>query len=143
MTTLSFEDLHTICEIAGICLADDADRITVAENLDLSDDELKRISLLVDAIMKDEKPLCIPFALHEKGEVEHPRTINSQIRLWKDDFGVSFEGYGSCDVSGEEAEIVAVELYDDHLRVMTWSDISREDPLVIHMEEAREEKRPE
>jgi hypothetical protein len=81
----------------------------------------------------------LPFVLTDQdgraGEIKGRVDINGGA------LAIYIEGYGSFDSQDGWGSPIWIEIYRGELRVITYPDINNEDPVIISMEEARENNR--
>ncbi len=53
------------------------------------------------------------------------------------------EGYGESLAADGKGLPIGIEYYEGQLRVLLWTDINKDESLIVHMERAREEGRKE
>lgn len=73
--------------------------------------------------------------------VEHPanRKINTVVRFANNQIDFRFDGYGDCGTMPGYGSPLLIEIANDELRVVIFSDINQEDPThIISMEGAKE-----
>jgi hypothetical protein len=87
--------------------------------------------------------VAIPFRLAEKcDEVEEKRPVTGMLHLYiGHDVGIHFDGYEALGTDGPDAEAVALELWNEELRILAWPIRTNEEPTIIDMEGARGQTR--
>lgn len=81
----------------------------------------------------------IPFSLEDGSE--HDKIIAGSIRIGNGVLAIHVDGYGECGVEDGYGDVAYLELYDGRLRLISFVDINKEEPIIIDLEEAREDKR--
>ena len=78
-------------------------------------------------------------------EGEHPdRSVRISVENVNNTIYIKPEGYGYMCSLDNAGIPVLIEIWEDELRVVVWSDINQEDPThIISLEKAREENRNE
>ena len=82
-----------------------------------------------------DEPCVVPFTLKEENPL---REVKGQFMIYPHNAGIAFDGYATATMNGPKAEVVAIEIYEEQLRVMLWSDEKKEDPTIISLEAARD-----
>ena len=87
--------------------------------------------------------VAIPFHLAEKcDEVGEKRPVTGMLHLYiGHDVGIHFDGYEAPGIDGPDAETVALELWNEELRILAWPIHTNEEPTIIDMEGARGQTR--
>jgi len=87
--------------------------------------------------------VAIPFHLAEKcDEVGEKRPVTGMLHLYiGHDVGIHFDGYEAPGIDGQDAETVALELWNEELRILAWPIHTNEEPTIIDMEGARGQTR--
>ena len=83
--------------------------------------------------------VAIPFHLAEKcDKVEEKRPVTGMLHLYiGHDVGIHFDGYEALGTDEPDAETVALELWNEQLRILAWPNRTVEEPTIIDMEGAR------
>jgi hypothetical protein len=83
-------------------------------------------------------PLSIPFRLKENNlENKQQCEVAGQFAVLSNDVGIRFTGYETFDLDTPVAELAAIEIWNEVLRILTWSDKTNEEPVVVSLDGAR------
>jgi len=78
----------------------------------------------------------------KSSEVEKPKKIRVKIKDEHDTISIAPEGYGDGCSMDDYGTPVILEVWEDELKTIVWSNIHHEDPThIISMEDALETKR--
>lgn len=63
------------------------------------------------------------------------------IRVGKEYISINPNGYGDCGSANGHGSPIHIERYEGELRLLYWPDINQEDPVIVSLEGAREDRR--
>lgn len=89
-------------------------------------------------ILLDRDMLWLPFRLSDLAS-GYSKKITGMIGLNGWDIRFIFNGYTDATSHRSKGYPVVIELYENHLRTLTWPDVNEEDPTIVDMEGARDE----
>jgi len=81
------------------------------------------------------------FKLKDNAGGENPRTVGVNIEFTNGFLCIAPDGYGEYDAADGHGQPILLEVWEGQLRVILFSDINNQDPQIIVMEGAREDKR--
>ncbi len=93
------------------------------------------------AIRSMESNMTQSFTTHLK-DADPESSATLQVKVTCDDSSISIfpNGYGDCGSEPGYGCPVFLELYQGHLRLIVFQDINEQNPVIIDLENAREEK---
>jgi len=88
---------------------------------------------------ENDMPQAMTTRLND-GDSEHPETL--QVRVTANDSAISIfpEGYGDFGSAPGHGCPVFLELYQGRLRLIVFPDINKQEPTIIDLESARDER---
>jgi hypothetical protein len=125
--------------VEHLCGQKEFDEDRAFDNLEsvIDYDWQKRLVNLVSQLADDTQPLCVLKDKHEDFNGE----IAVKIDATPDFVELFFDGYGHCSMEPGYGSIVGVELYQGKLRTVINPNINDEEPQIVVLEGAREDRR--
>lgn len=69
------------------------------------------------------------------------KKVTGKIKIGKDSLGIYIDTYGECTTEKGEGSLIILEKYEGELKLMIWDDIREQDPTVVNLENASEDRR--